>query len=404
MTTIRTGLARGRVGLLVAGTLAVIAALLGAVATVLGAVEDAVFGAMSAYGSLTYAFVGVVVLWRRPGHGIGRLALVIGMAFAAGIYLTVISAVWHPTTGVQSILDGPQQLLFDVVSLISSVFVIGGLVLGASLLVTWFPEGHRTSRLGALVEVILVIAVLAGVVASLRDPILQQIRWSAAKEAVFTVALTISIGGLALAYFGAFLELGLRYRHEDPLRRTQMRWVWAAEGVSVVATVGLFVFGDRFESLWSIWVLTFSLPILAIAVAITRYHLYDIDRIVSSSISYLVVTAVLLSIFAGLILVMQSLLSGAVAAPGAELDPRVVAASTLAVAALFNPLRVRVQSVVDRRFHRARYDATRIVAGFSGRLRDELDLPTVSGELRATTAQALEPAMTGVWLRERQGP
>ena len=144
-----------------------------------------------------------------------------------------------------------------------------------------------------------------------------------------------------------------------------------------------------------------GLPILAVAVAITRYHLYDIDRIVSRSISYLVVTAVLVAIFAGLTLVMQAIISLAVAAPGTSLDPRVIAVSTLVVAALFNPLRARVQAIVDRRFHRERYDSERIVAGFSGRLRDQVDLTTVSDELRDTTIRALEPSTTGVWLRTR---
>ncbi len=104
-----------------------------------------------------------------------------------------------------------------------------------------------------------------------------------------------------------------------------------------------------------------------------------------------------------MILGLQALISGAVARPGTALDPRVVAVSTLAVAALFTPVRSRVQSIVDRRFNRERYDAAWIVAGFSGRLRDQLDLPTVSAELRSTATQTLQPTTTGVWLRARPG-
>ena len=143
-----------------------------------------------------------------------------------------------------------------------------------------------------------------------------------------------------------------------------------------------------------------GLPVLAIAVALTRYHLYDIDRIISRSISYVIVTGVLFAAFAATTLTLQRLLTGAFAA-GGELDPWVVAASTLLAAALFNPVRSRVQAAVDRRFHRERYDTSRIVAGFSARLRDQLDLQTVSGELASTATHALEPSTTAVWLRPR---
>ena len=182
-----------------------------------------------------------------------------------------------------------------------------------------------------------------------------------------------------------------------------MRWVLAADGFIVLSLLAFVGLGREDQAPWlfGVMLVSIGLPVLAIAIAITRYHLYDIDRIVSSSITYGVVSAMLLGVFVALILIMPSIVSGVLATPGSELDPRVVAISTLVVAALFDPVRRRVQSAVDRRFHRARYDATRIVAGFSGRLRDQLDLPTVSGELRATTVRALEPASTGVWLRPR---
>ena len=150
------------------------------------------------------------------------------------------------------------------------------------------------------------------------------------------------------------------------LRRTQMRWVLAAETTTVAATASLLLLGDGADWLWPVWIASLGLPVAAIAIAITRYHLYDIDRILTRSISYLIVTAVLVMVFATVVLLLQAAISVAVAAPGSALDPRVVAVSTLTVAALFEPLRSRVQTAVDRRFHRQRYDSGRLVDGLRG--------------------------------------
>ncbi len=401
MTALATGLDRRRIALLGAGAVAFAAGFFALVLLGLRRVDDPVGGLVSAYGCWMYTFVGVTVLWRRPGHGIGRLALTIGLAFTFGVLLTTLAALWHPTTGVQSVLARPQQLLFDVAELVSSLLVVTGLVLGTSLLITWFPDGHRTSRLGAVVEAVLVAGAASALLAGLRDPILRTIGWSQTRQDVFGLAEAIGVALIVLAYIAAFVDLGLRYRVADVVRRTQMRWVLGAEATTLLATAALLLFGNGVDWLWPVWVATFGLPVLAIAVAITRYHLYDIDRIISRSISYLVVTAVLVAVFFTIVLVLQAAISSAVAAPGSALDPRVVAISTLAAAALFNPLRNRVQAEVDRRFHRKRYDSGRLVAGFGGRMRDQVDLSTVRRELRATTVEALEPTKTGVWLRGR---
>ena len=353
-----------------------------------------------AYGVMLYAFLGVVVLWRRPGHGIGRVAMTIALALAVGLLLTVLARFGPPTEGVRPVLERPVQLLLDTASLMSEILLAGGLAVGGVLLLVWFPDGHRTSRLGAVIEVLLVVSVIGVVVASLEEPVLRQIRWSATKEAVFRVAGFVGYAGLFIAYIGAWLDLGLRYTRTDATRRTQMRWVWSAEGVSLLCAALLVFFGERAGWLWMVWFSSLGLPALAIAIAISRYHLYDIDRIVSRTIAYAMVSAILFSVFAVLIIGMQRVITGA-AAPGTEPEPWVVAVSTLAVAALFNPLRIRIHRQVDHRFNRARYDSAAMVAGFSERLRDELDLPTVTNDLVTTAGRALEPTSGVIWLRGR---
>jgi dolichyl-phosphate-mannose--protein O-mannosyl transferase len=132
---------------------------------------------------------------------------------------------------------------------------------------------------------------------------------------------------------------------------------------------------------------------VAVAVAVLKYRLYDIDRVISRTLAYAIVTGVLAGIYAGLVLLATQVFRfhSTVA----------VAASTLAVAALFNPLRRRVQHVIDRRFNRARYDADRTVAAFAARLKDELDLDSIRDDLAGAVHQALEPAHMSVWISRR---
>jgi hypothetical protein len=129
---------------------------------------------------------------------------------------------------------------------------------------------------------------------------------------------------------------------------------------------------------------------VAVAVAVLKYRLYDIDRVISRTLAYAIVTGLLAGIYAGLVLLATGVFRfhSTVA----------VAASTLAVAALFNPLRRRVQHVIDRRFNRARYDADRTAAAFAARLKDELDLDSIRDDLAAAVHQALEPAHVSVWI------
>ena len=135
-----------------------------------------------------------------------------------------------------------------------------------------------------------------------------------------------------------------------------------------------------------------ALPV-GLAVAIMRYRLYDIDRIISRTLAYAVVTGLLVGVYAGLVLLATHVLS--------VKSPVAVAVATLAAAALFNPLRHRVQGIVDRRFNRARYDANQMAAAFAAGLKDAVDLASVRDDLASTVNQALEPAHVSVWINER---
>jgi hypothetical protein len=135
-----------------------------------------------------------------------------------------------------------------------------------------------------------------------------------------------------------------------------------------------------------------ALPV-GIGVGILKYRLYEIDRIISRTLAYALVTGLLVGVYAGLVLLATDVLALA--------SPVAVAASTLVAAALFSPLRRRVQQVVDRRFNRARYDADKTVTAFAARLKDAVDLDTVRDDLSSVVHQALEPAHVSVWISHR---
>jgi MFS family permease len=184
------------------------------------------------------------------------------------------------------------------------------------------------------------------------------------------------------------------YRAARGERRQQLKWLifgGSTAVVGMVLSVGLSTFSGVLGFIGSVAILgVLGIPI-SIGVGITKYRLYDIDRLISRTLAYALLTGLLVGVFAGLVLLTTRVLPFS--------SPVGVAASTLGALALFNPLRNRIQHAVDRRFNRARYDAERTVAEFSARLRGAVDVDTVLDELAAAAAASLEPSHVTVWMR-----
>jgi hypothetical protein len=205
-----------------------------------------------------------------------------------------------------------------------------------------------------------------------------------------------------MAELAAVLSLVLRLRRARGVERQQLKWfVYAAVLAVVVLVLANLLFYDLMEHgplgnlLWGAAPVSLA---VAVAVAVLRYRLYEIDRLVNRTLVYGLVTALLAGVYAGGVFLLGRLLD-----PGDGQSELAVAASTLAVAGLFQPARRRVQQAVDRRFDRRRYDAARTVEGFSARLRDELDLDTLSSELLAVVDRTVQPAGVSLWLRPGSG-
>jgi hypothetical protein len=205
---------------------------------------------------------------------------------------------------------------------------------------------------------------------------------------------------LAVFWLAFVASQVLSWRRASGERRQQLKWLMSGAAVCMAAVAVTAVVGTLDTSASPtvqavvdvVSVGIAALPV-SVGVAILKYRLYDIDRIISRTLAYAIVTGLLVGMYAGLVLLATEVL---------QVHSTVaVAAATLVAAALFNPVRRRVQQAVDRRFHRARYDADLMVAGFAARLKDTVDLDSVRDDLAGVVHQALEPAHVSVWINDR---
>jgi len=208
---------------------------------------------------------------------------------------------------------------------------------------------------------------------------------------------------MILSFFGAIYSLVRRYRRADAMERLQLRWI-AFGGVLFLAIYVLSLvipavagWADRSTAAdISVYVSQFAFCLLpiAIGVAILRHRLYDLGVVVNRALVYTGLTATLAATYLGIVLLLQLVLQ-----PLTEQSDLAIAASTLAVAALARPARRRIQGAVDRRFYRRNYDAARTLESFGARLRDEVDLDAVAGELRGVISETMQPTHVSLWIR-----
>jgi hypothetical protein len=201
---------------------------------------------------------------------------------------------------------------------------------------------------------------------------------------------------LVVCLVAAVVQQAAGYRRASGVRRQQLKWLASGAAVAVICGVSGTVLNNA-PGAWQVAsdVLVAGIAALpaSMGVAILRYRLYDIDRIISRTLAYAIVTGLLVGVYAGLVLLATEVLRFR--------TPVAVAAATLTAAALFNPVRRRVQRAVDRQFNRARYDADQTVAAFAARLQDAVDLDSVRGDLAGVVHRALEPAHISVWISQR---
>jgi hypothetical protein len=360
---------------------------------------------------LLYAASGRLIASRRPENAIGWLLASIGLALTISLVAEQY-AVYGLATAPGAV-PAPKAV-GCVAAAAASVTVV--LLFFVVLL---FPDGHLPSPrwrpvLWAMIVVFIgwgsqefqagttvsggITGALDAVDAEYPNPVsfLPRHGWySDLLLAIFVLGVLTAIAVVASVF--------ARRRRATPERRQQLRWLGYVGALTIVWILSIGLANGLAKgaagsglgtALWSLTVLTPVVGIpLACVVAVLRYRLYDLDRIISRTVAYAVVTGLLIGVYAGLVLLATEVIG--------ITSPVAVAGATLAAAALFGPLRSRVQQRVDHRFNRARYDAEQMLAAFAARLKEELDADAVTDDLARSVHAALEPAHVSIWLSER---
>ena len=353
---------------------------------------------------LSYGLVGAYLASRRPGNAVGWILIAIAFTFIA----TTATPDWD----VPALIRGDASFR-DEVTVWLGAWTGSATFVAYLALTIIFPSGRLPSERGRRTSIAL-LAVGVAMVAVVAFAPMVGVTPAGADDAIavpnpFAILPAVSIwrvlpitdGGVSIEV--VLLGIGVirmvrRYRRSSGVERLQLRWLVAAIAAVLVGLVfGLLVFalGDVQDGLgWVPVIIAYPTIPIAIGIAVMRYRLYEIDRIVSRGISYAIVTGVLVAAFGFGVIVLSTVLSELAQGPSIA-----VAGSTLAVFALSQPVVRRVRRAVDRRFDRAHYDADQIAATFSQRLRDEVDMETLTDDLAQTTTAAVAPTFLAIWLR-----
>jgi hypothetical protein len=340
--------------------------------------------------SLAFITVGAFLSGRRPGNPVGWLLLGWGMVMASSAF--VGAYVERGLVRDPGSLPGPGWAAWAEAVVWHPAF---GLL---AFLLLLFPHGRLPSRRWRPFAWFTVAVYLTLSLSAALSPGSVELYYPEA-----TPPVRLPVGPVADLVFGvllpaqllllavALVSLVLRLRRATGEERQQVKWfAYTVVTVVVLFVAGIVVFGAGY--LFPL----FGLIPVSVAVAVFKYRLYDIDRLINRTLVYGLLTALLIGVYAALVFLLGRLLD-----PATGDSALAVAAATLAVAALFQPARRRLQGLVDRRFNRRRYDAARTVEVFSGRLRDQVDLDTLSAELLTVVDRTVQPASASLWLRRR---
>lgn len=351
-----------------------------------------------------FAVVAALILWRQPGNLIGWLLMIPALAAIPEAMLSVSNARLLPDAPASVSPGLWLGLWYSGWAWLPPIFAI-------LLLPLLFPTGRPPSRRWRWVLVY--AGVMAGVfvvLGAFTTPM--QLAeggtgWSVPNPIGF-IPLTFLETGIFLPVWGLNLalltllsltSLIVRYRHATDHTRRQIKLlVFACGGLAFVYVLGLVLVNRDMSNPDRWWTLVFSVAVAAIPVVIAysmlRYRLFDIDLVIRRTLVYAIVTALLGLVFYGTIILLQRLFTGITG----QASPVAIVISTLAIAALFSPLRHRVQEFVDRRFYRRKYDAQQVLARFASAVRDETDVDRLAGRLASAVEASLRPASIGVWM------
>jgi hypothetical protein len=358
---------------------------------------------------LAFPLVGALIASRHPENAVGWLCLAVGLLFT-------LSGVFDYYGYYGAGTPGSVPFPVAMAGMSDWIWVPATGLLGTYVLLL-FPDGRLPSRRwrplawlsGAVIFLLSVGVMLApgrlGNLAGVSKPFgIEGAEWlTAAAYAVLPL--------LPLCMLASALSLVLRYRRSGGEERQQIKWIAFAASVVVVlyaiVMIVSFVFPEEsWTTAGSVWWLnlltyavlaSFTIVPIAVGIAVLRYRLYDIDLLINRTLVYGLLTATLALAYLGSVAATQAIFRTITSQE--QLPQLVVVASTLLIAALFNPLRRRIQSFIDRRFFRSKYDARKTLEGFSMKLRDETDLEALNVELVGVVRETMQPSHVSLWLR-----
>jgi hypothetical protein len=354
---------------------------------------DALFGLVF----LTFPVVGAAIAVRRPGNAIGWLFL------AAGVGAQLEDATLGYAT--YALVKEPDALPGgSYAALIADTVWVPTMAAAISLLLLLFPTGRPPSRRWNILIWIVGLSIATYSIGTLLNPgplyyfedVPNPLGIDAGNEIPQSV-VDLSGGPFLLTTLAAVVALILRFRRSTGVEREQLKWLVYTGVLIALLTPMMVLLGSEEVELAGILVSDFiygliiGLIPLAVGAAVLRHRLYDIDVVVNRTLVYGALTVTLAGAYVGIVLLLQLVLS-----PDSGIA---IAASTLAVAALFRPARRQIQELVDRRFYRRRYDAGRTIEGFGTHLRDQVELEALAADLRRVVAETMQPASVSLWLR-----
>jgi hypothetical protein len=364
-------------------------------------IDEFLLGLMITAGTIMYTVLALLIIKIHPLHTVGWLFIISG--FIGSLILLGAGLInWG------SQLD--TEIAHGLITWFNLQVQPPWTLITITLVLLFFPDGHLPSPRWKPVLILVVISILY----TQASPAFSS--WATLELGPFDVDNPIEIPGNEIIFMGpigTFFEifriiaiLGclaaviVRFIHSKGIERMQMKWLVYSAVLVISLIMVLLILGvdeSAPEVMWYTSLISPALLALSIGVAILRYRLFDIDVIIRRTLQYTLLTGLLVLVYFGIVVLLQGLVENLTG----EQSPIVIVISTLAIAALFNPLRNRVQDFIDRRFYRKKYDAEQTLARFAEVARDEVEMEKLTAVLLGVVAESMEPESVSVWL---QGP
>jgi hypothetical protein len=366
-----------------------------------GLLDDFWLAVVVTTGIILYAVLALLIIWRHPRHTVGWLFLLTGL----------IGSLFH-FNGLGLFAWGTQwnsALAQDIITWFVLQLQSPWNMIPITLVLLYFPDGRLPSPRWKVVLILVLIAIFYVQATPAFGPWTGELRGPfdsdnpleiPGSELIFDGPIGSIFEGLTiLAILGCLLSVVVRFVRSKGVERMQMKWLVYAAAVIIFLIILQLLLGvpeSHPEMMWYFMLVSPILLALAIGLAILRFRLFDIDIIIRRTLQYTLLTGLLVFVYFGLVIILQNIY----ASFSSQQSPIIIVISTLVIAALFNPLRVRIQDFIDRRFYRKKYNAEKALADFASTARDEVEMDKLTAALLEVVEETMQPETALLWLKK----